>query len=354
MHLAPLPWNTRLTTNRFSSFIESRAHPLLDLSLYVTSQNYYANTSPSYASILQWPNQWILPPQLHSRAKARTEHLGVSSLDLQAMDEQRRREHSAAVAAGQIPSTFIQRPRDTVSGLLGKTAQQNQFRLDALTEELFEPLEEMLGDGDSGPRYLLSGVSKSKSRPSSLDCLAVGYLALMLAPDLAYPWLRDAMQTKGPQVTIYTERLRQKWFGALPLDPALVPSSSSSSSIPWKSPQRANIYQVSSTLLSTLLDSLPIIRDVRTNNRLRDAAADSDLSDTEQKALTQYATGRKKDVFLSVAMVLGGGVALAAYMVRVGLVRVSWDGQRDDRRGQDDEVEEVEGLDLKASDFLGV
>lgn len=315
--------------------------------------------------MLQWPNQWILPPQLHSRAKSRTEHLGVSSLDLQAMDEQRKREHSAAVAAGQIPSTFIQRPRDTVSGLLGKTAQQNQFRLDALTEEFFEPLDEMLdggGSGESAAKYLLSGVSKSsKSKPSSLDCLAVGYLALMLAPDLAYPWLRDAMQTKGPQVAIYTERLRQKWFGAVPLDPALVTSSSSSSSssIPWQPPQRANIYQVSSTLLNTLLDSIPIVRDVRTNNRLRDAAAEADLSDTEQRALTQYATGRKKDVFLSIAMVLGGGVALAAYMVRVGLIRVSLDGHghRADgwsRRDEADEVEDVEGLDLKASDFLGV
>lgn len=271
------------------------------------------------------------------------------------MDEQRKREHSAAVAAGHIPRTFIQRPRDTVSGLLGKTAQQNQFRLDALTEELFEPLEEMLGGGGGdGAEFLLSSVSKSKSKPRSLDCLAVGYLALMLAPDLAYPWLRDAMQTKGQQVTIYTERLRQKWFGAVPLDPSLVTSPSSSSSlIPWQPAQRANIYQVSSTLLSTLLDAVPIIRDVRTNNRLREAAADSDLSDIEQRALAQYATGRKKDVFLSVAMVLGGGVALAAYMVRVGLIRFSVDSHRDPDQSRDDE-EEVEGLDLKASDFLGV
>lgn len=141
----------------FSSFIESRGQSLIDLYLYVTSQNYYNNTSPAYGSLLQWPNQWILPPKLHGAAKTRTEHLGLSSLDLQAMEDQRKREHSAAVASGQIPSNLIQQPRDTVSKLLGRTAQTNQFRLEALTADFFEPLEAMLARSKTCPNSSAAG-----------------------------------------------------------------------------------------------------------------------------------------------------------------------------------------------------
>lgn len=348
-------------SQRFSSFVESHAHPLLDLSLYVTSQNYYTNTSPSYAHILQWPNQWIFPPKLHSAAKARIEHLGVSSLDLQAIDEQRKRDHSAAVAAGQIPQNFIQRPRDTVSGLLGKTAQQNQFRLDALTEEVFEPLEEILGE----KRYLLSNSSKSGSGGAcTLDCLATGYLSLMLVPDLAYPWLRDAMNAKAPQLAAYTERMRQRCFGSSPA-PGPAPTDPTTTTtqqnpLPWRAAPRANLYQISSTLLSSLADAVPVVRDLRNHNRLRAAAeaADSGLSGVEQRALSQYATGQKKDVVLSAVMVVGGVAALVAYMIRVGLISVDIDTGGGDSEDGDESAGEgavdVEELDMKATDFLGV
>ncbi|KAJ6079477.1 hypothetical protein N7467_009230 [Penicillium canescens] len=336
----------------FSSFIESRGQPLLDLSLYVTSQNYYNNTSPAYGALLQWPNQWILPPKLHGSAKSRTEYLGLSSLDLQAMEEQRKREHSAAVASGQIPKNFIQQPRETVSKLLGRTAQHNQFRLEALTAEFFEPLEAML----ARKSYLLPDQS---GNPSSLDCIALGYLALALVPELNFPWLRDAMRAKAPQVTAYTERMRSRCFGDVDVkiehafQPVSVGPEAELAKLPWRAPERVSVAAVGSTLLSTLADNTPFLREIRQNRRLKQAVqSDGDFSPVQKHLLAQYADSSNKDMLVSVVAAVAGTAALVGYMVHVGLLSFSGGGHAEE---EDDEVEgEVTHLDPgSAADFLG-
>ncbi|KAL4912779.1 Tom37 C-terminal domain-containing protein [Aspergillus aurantiobrunneus] len=329
----------RADSAAFSSFVESHGQAVLDLSLYVTSQNYYNSTSPAYGAILQWPNQWILPPQLHAAAKARTEPLGLSSLDLEAMEEQRKRDHSAAVAAGRIPQNFIQRPRETVSNLLGRTPQQHQFRLEALTGELFEPLEAMLDD----KTHLLSAPA-----PSSLDCLAVGYLSLALVPDLPLPWLRDSMQRKAPRLSQYIERSRRVLYGTVDVSDAF--SSGGGSSLPWRAPERVSFGSIGTSLLTSLADSTPIIKDIRINNRLRETAesSDSGLSETESKSLSAYARGQKKDTLLSVATVVGGVAALIGYMVHVGVFSAP---PQEEEEHEDFQMTMPESV--NASDFLG-
>ncbi|KAE8148312.1 Tom37 C-terminal domain-containing protein [Aspergillus avenaceus] len=330
----------------FSSFVESRAHALVDLSLYVTSQNYYNTTSPAYGSILQWPNQWILPPKIHGAAKARTEHLGLSSLDLQAIEDQRQREHSAAVAAGQIPKNFIRRPRDTVSGLLGKKSQQNQFRLEAITDDLFEPLEEMLGE----KMYLLT---RDSAGPSSLDCLALGYLSLALVPDLPYAWLRDAMKSKAPRLTVYTERLRQQCFdAAVEVSHAVAPSANTTSShLPWRAPEQARLTTIGSTLFNAFADSVPILKDVRAQDRLRVAAesSDSGLSQEDSKKLSTFAHTQKKDILVNIAYAAGGLAALVGYMAYEGFF--SSEGFDDDEL-EDEPITEFEPETMQAQNFL--
>lgn len=324
----------------FSTFITTRTTPLLDLSLYVTSQNYRLQTSPSYASLLTFPNQWLLPPQLHASAKTRAEHLGLSSLDLDAIEDQRKREHSAAVAAGHIPRNFIQRPRDTVSSLLGQTSQQNQFRLEAVTGEVFEPLEEMFVQhtdkkGGKGEHFL------GLERPSSLDALATGYLSLALIPDLKSPWLRDAMNSKAPTVSNYITQMRASCFGSDPIDPvhALHPDQfpSTQHHLPWQPPERPSLPQITSTIISTLADTIPIWKDFRTNARIGQMASarDSGLSDEDREALSGFAKGSRSDLLLSLGAVGGGVVALVGYMASVGLLggsneRLEGDGTEGD------------------------
>ncbi|KAL5341247.1 Tom37 C-terminal domain-containing protein [Aspergillus crustosus] len=323
----------------FSSFIESRAQALVDLSLYVTSQNYYNCTSPAYGAILKWPNQWILPPQLHSAAKFRTESLGLSSLDLEAIEEQQKREHSAAVAAGRIPQNFIQRPRETVSNLLGKTTQHNQFRIEALTGELFLPLEDLLND----KKYLLSGRA-----PSSLDCIAVGFLSLALVPDLPHQWLRQSMQRKAPRLSRYVERLRGELYGTVNVSDAF--QTSGNLSLPWQAPERASFGSVGTSLLTSLADSTPILKDLRLNSRLRETAEspDSGLSEVESKSLSAYARGQGKDTLLSVATVVGGIAALLGYMAHIGVF-----ARHEEEEHYEEEPEVLLPESMNVGDFLG-
>ncbi|CAI7618704.1 unnamed protein product [Penicillium manginii] len=332
----------------FSSFIESRGQSLVDLYLYVTSQNYYGNTSPAYGSLLQWPNQWILPPKLHGAAKARTEHLGLSSLDLQAMEDQRQRDHSAAVTAGKIPKNLIQRPRDTVSSFLGRTAQSNHFRIEALTAEFFEPLEAMLGR----KAYLLT--AEDEGTPSSIDCIALGYLSLALVPEMSFPWLRDAMRAKAPLLSAYTERLRRRCFGDAPIDiaHAFAPESAPESPISWRTPGRISVAAVGTTLLSTLADSTPFLREIRKNNGLKKVAQseDSELSAREKHVLNMHADASKKDMYLSVATVVGAVALTVGYVLQVGLV--SFGSEEEEEEDMEEENGEVAYP--TAADFLGI
>ena len=234
-----------------------------------------------------------------------------------------------------------------MSGLLGKTSQQNQFKLEALTEEFFEPLEEILGS----KQYFLSDAA-----PSSLDCLALGHLALASVPDLQYPWLRDAMQAKSPRLTAYAARMRPRCFGSgVEVGPALSGEQSTTSPLPWQAPERTNLCKVGSTILNTLADATPIVRDVRNHNRLREAAesSDSGLSGIEKRTLSQYATGQKKDTYLSIAMVAGGVAALVGYALHVGLfsIKIEREEEEEELQGGGQGVN-LDELDLKAGDFL--
>lgn len=334
----------------FSSFIESRGQSLVDLYLYVTSQNYYGNTSPAYGSLLQWPNQWILPPKLHGAAKDRTEHLGLSSLDLQAMEDQRQRDHNAAVAAGKIPKNLIQRPRDTVSSFLGRTAQSNHFRIEALTAEFFEPLEAMLGS----KAWLLA--AEDEATPSSIDCIALGYLSLALVPDMSFPWLRDAMRAKAPLLSAYTERMRRRCFGNAPVDiaHAFAPESASESPISWRAPGRISIAAVGTSLFSTLADSTPFLREIRKNNGLKKVAQseDSGFSPTEKRALNLHAESKKRDMYVSIATVVGGVALMVGYMLQVGMI--SFQTEKEEEAEEESEEAPETIYNPTAADILGI
>lgn len=286
---------------------------------------------------------------MHGAAKGRTEHLGLSSLDLQAMEDQRQRDHSAAVAAGKIPKNLIQRPRDTVSSFLGRTAQSNHFRIEALTAEFFEPLEAMLGQ----KAYLLA--AEDDATPSSIDCIALGYLSLALVPEMSFPWLRDAMRAKAPLLSAYTERLRRRCFGDAPVDiaHAFAPESAPESPISWRAPGRISVAAVGTTLLSTLADSTPFLREIRKNNGLKKVAQseDSGLSSMEKRTLNLHADSKKKDMYVSIATVVGGVALMVGYMMQVGMLSFHTD---DEEELEEENGEASEAAYPTVAEFLGV
>jgi sorting and assembly machinery component 37 len=103
--------------------------------------------------------------------------------------------------------TEVTREPKTVSTSLGKSTHRNQFRLDVVTSEFFKPLHELLAEKE----WLIAETL------TSLDCLAIGYLALMQTPQLPHNWLR---RHEGEISTIgrWTAAVARRTFGR-PTDP---------------------------------------------------------------------------------------------------------------------------------------
>ncbi|KAF2738459.1 hypothetical protein EJ04DRAFT_541381 [Polyplosphaeria fusca] len=195
----------------FASFLQSTAAPLVDMYLYVSSENYHNSTTSAYTAMLPWYKNYTLPPFRRDLARSRTSHLGLSSLDVAiaaddanqpgsgtASSQFEAAKRSTGLPSGQPTSLNLGRGKG-LRGLLSSPIHAARFRLDGLSNELLEPLSDLLKQKD----YLFGG-----SKPSSLDCLAFGYLALMLYPTVPQAWLKETIQARCPRLLRYITRLR--------------------------------------------------------------------------------------------------------------------------------------------------
>jgi sorting and assembly machinery component 37 len=275
-----------------------------------------------------------VPPKFRKLAKIRTEHLGLSSLDLitaQEEERQQNRETAAGRAASRIPNSLATKSRDTVSGLLGKTSQKNRIRLDGMTEAFVVPLEKLR----SKKRYLLSD-----QLPSTLDCLALAYLSLAIVPDLPVSWLRDAVTTQSAGVVGYTERLRTTCFGGRVdlsmafASPDSVTPTDGRHRLPWQAPARLNVGGIGLRVWEAVLDSIPVVRDIRTSRRLQQVGQEQFPAGQEQEMVLQIARAQRYNTYLSVGTVVGGVGLMVWYMFSAGLLAIN--------RGEPTELEEEE------------
>jgi len=245
----------------FSTFLESHGRPLLDLSLYVSSENYAAVTRPLYNKIQSFPLPYLTPPAVRASAKARTTHLGLSALDIDSLEDS----NSPSI----IPDS-LRKPRATVSSLLAASPESAaQIRLNALATNFFEPLQELRGD----KRYFVSN-----KQFTSLDCLVLGYFSLMLLPELPQPWLSKAMKAKFPELCAWTEALSESVFGPeTTLEDAFLATPEEGSEmnppsrriLPWKAPDNGGLLGVGGVFVSGMVDTIPIIGQLRRNMRMR-------------------------------------------------------------------------------------
>lgn len=273
---------------------------------------------PAYGSILQWPNQWIIPPRVRTQAKSRTEHLGLSSLDLDDAEKPTQRQQDGRqlpTASSLIPRSLAKKPRETVSGLLSKTASQSRIRLEGITESFIMPLEDLVSQRRNGG-YLLS-----EDNVSSLDCLALGYLSLAVIPELQFSWLRESIKDKTPGLMKYTERLRAQCFpgGSVDVSVALEGSRassgvSSSSSLPWQAPERISLGGIGLRALEGVADTIPVVRDIRAGSRIQRFSRDMAV-DEERAAVMKVVKVQRRELYTSAATVLAG-IGLLAWYVR--------------------------------------
>ncbi|KAK2733657.1 hypothetical protein FQN57_002054 [Myotisia sp. PD_48] len=304
----------RADCTAFSSFIESRGQALIDLSLYVSSENYHAATAPAYASILRWPDQWIIPPKVRSKAKTRTEHLGLSSLDLDAEEEARKQKEVGRhmpTAESRIPKSLKTSPRETITGLLGKKMQQSQFRLHGITQSFVEPLEQLIEEG--GGRYMIA-----TGGPCSLDCLALAYLSLAIKPDVPSSWLKDGVQKAGRKLVAFTERMRSRCYGDanVEINDAFYPrgTNTASARLPWQAPDRIGLLDIGGRALDGMAECIPIIREIRANRRLQQLGRDVTSAD-DQKVVQDITKGHRRETIASTVTVLAGFGMLVWYLL---------------------------------------
>ncbi|KAK5697520.1 hypothetical protein LTR97_007658 [Elasticomyces elasticus] len=228
-----------------SSFLERGAQTLLDISLYVSFES-YSTTRSAFTQILPWHTNYLLPPRRRAAARARTDHLGISSIDVDNVHEDLSgrpsgmdgvgKEQAFEVEAQKRASLLLPR-KDTLRSLLQKPEHSAVFKLHALADNFFGPLQDML------------------------DCLAFGYLSLMLYPKLPQDWLASTMRRKYAKLVAYVERMNDKLV--LRTDVKAVMSSARSDSesiLPWKSPASSSFFDVANSTARELFTHIPLLK----------------------------------------------------------------------------------------------
>jgi sorting and assembly machinery component 37 len=289
--------------------VEAHGQPLIDLSLYVSSQNYATITRPLYSTLLPFPLPYLTPPSIRATAKQRTAHLGLSSLDIDSDDS------SPPPSQSIIPDS-LRRPKNTVSSLLAANPETNaQIRLDALATNFLEPLDKLRGK----KQFFVSD-----SQFSSLDCLALAYLSLMLVPDLPQPWLAQTLRKKFPVLCAWTEELKKTVFGPdVTVHDAFLTKLGDSEldlrlkrlrgrgHLPWKAPDSGGVVGVGGVFLNGVADRIPVVGQLRRNTRMRQHGGQTTEDGVESSSF-QYLT--------VVASVIAGLGAVAGYMFHQGLI----------------------------------
>lgn len=312
---------------RYSAFIQMHGQPLLDLSFYVSSQNYSEITRPIFNTIQSFPLPYLTPPHLRKEAKKRAGHLGLSALDIDTEDGDKSTQPSI------IPESLT-RGKQTVSSLLAASPETNaQIRLDALATDFFDAIQELKGR----KKYLVSN-----SHMSSLDCLALGFMSLMLYPQLPQPWLAKTMRTKFPDLAKWVEELKDEvWGDVVSVDDAILTKDGNANAVqqkktelPWHAPDSRGILNVGSVFWASLADSIPIVGQQRKDNRLRRYGGKDTEKDTGSEVWKYVAT---------VGGLLAAVGMVAGYALHQGMIQLpeSLAGKKHD------EKENTQGL----SDF---
>lgn len=220
----------RADSAAYASFLRSSAAPLVALSLYVSSANWAATTRPAYSNILPFPLTWTEPLSIRHRMCDTADHLGLSDLNVDDDGRSAQAQQASSTATGESTDGFLKVPdrlkplRRGVKAALSPE-QTALFRLEAVANDCLAVLADLKAASEmdgAGERFFFPSTSSSAS---SLDCLAFGYLALMLVPDVPRPWLKDLVRRRHESLTLFVDATRDAIFGG---DVA--------SSLPWADP----------------------------------------------------------------------------------------------------------------------
>ena len=260
----------RANSTAISSFISTNAQTLLDITLYVSSEN-YSHTRSAYTRILPWYSNYILPPSRRKASRLRTDHLGISSIDVDDVHEDlSNKPPGIAQDVGKEEKQFepeihkraslLLGGRETVRSLLRRPEHSAVFKLHALADNFFGLLQDMLGENT----YLLGD-----GAPTAVDCLAYGYLSLMQYPDMPQDWLAKTLAKKYGKLLRYLERLHRELAVETKAENVMALASCRSDEevraarqarkidLPWCAPPTSSFVEGTTTITKDLLARIP-------------------------------------------------------------------------------------------------
>ena len=110
---------------------------------------------------------------------------------------------SARVQSNSATTSLLGR-NGTLRNLLRQPEHSDTFRLNALADQFCQPLQEQLGDK--------SWLIHRDGDPWSVDCLALGYLSLMLHAEVPKRWLATTIKTRYPRLVRYYDEVYERIY----------------------------------------------------------------------------------------------------------------------------------------------
>ncbi|KAK0383929.1 hypothetical protein NLU13_8020 [Sarocladium strictum] len=225
----------------FTSYLNTHASALLDLSLYVSSTNWTTTTRPLYSQLLPFPLTWTLPIHIREGALRRTEPLGLGELD-QDFDAS----GGSTLGSDRLPETVRRHlPRvgakKTVGGEM--TAEEKAaIRLFAVVDDCLSGILKLMhSSSEKDEVRFFSDVDVS-----SVDCLAFGYLSLMREAPVPRSFLKDWLVQKTPKLSLFVDRLRKICL-------------EESGEIPWSTPTSLGFVHFTSRILDSTIRHIPTV-----------------------------------------------------------------------------------------------
>ncbi|KAI7877481.1 hypothetical protein K492DRAFT_239168 [Lichtheimia hyalospora FSU 10163] len=291
-----LDGNRELTLEQKAEYLAYSAmtqEKLLDCMLftwYADMTNFVKNIRPTYAKILSFPSRYLVPIQLKKNAKARLAKYSVEITD----DDK------------GLPQNEVEEMKE-----LQRSGWHYMYRL---ARETYTVLDSQLAD-----KSFMFG-----ERPSTLDCMVFGYLALHLYPNLAHRRLQHILINEYPRLASYCDRVKERFFST--------------------EQSQSEAAQDIPSLWRTLCNNPRAFF----SNIKQDAMAymgNSDTQDQPKKSDAQVEFERKR-----IWSIAGGVTFLLAYVIYNGIVSVEFGDDDDDVEYEidydQDDVYDDEDVDL--------
>ncbi|KAF3903909.1 Metaxin-1 [Orbilia brochopaga] len=187
----------RAQVTAYRSFIRKTCQPIVALSLYVTPKNWITATRPLYSTFIRFPLQYEIPHAHHTRATAVTAHLAPLIRELGSIDDEAAKQPVSTSFANLTTASTSDKEKDAAEEKI-----TTRVKLRNLLADVLDPIREKLRSGKQRQSHLLGS-----SSPSTVDCLLVGYLSLLIYPDLPAGWAKEIMQREFADIIQYTDAL---------------------------------------------------------------------------------------------------------------------------------------------------